>query len=99
MPLQIPNQDATQEEINAWIVETQEQYDKMEEDLSNANSRVQNLLSENNRLVAKVTGRKEENEEKEEDEIEIPFCINEETFKALSKKDIEELKNILEGEE
>lgn len=97
MPLQIPKQDATQEEINAWIVETQEQYDKMEEDLSNANSRVQNLLTENNRLVAKVTGRKEENEEEEEDEI--PFCIDEETFNALSKKDIEELENILEGEE
>ena len=99
MPLQIPKQDATQEEINAWIVETQEQYDKMEEDLSNANSRVQNLLIENNRLVAKVTGRKEENEEEEEEENEIPFCIDEETFKALSKKDIEELENILEGEE
>lgn len=97
MPLQIPKQDATQEEINAWIVETQDQYDKMEEDLSNANSRVQNLLTENNRLVAKVTGRKEENEEEEEDEI--PFCIDEETFNALSKKDIEELENILEGEE
>lgn len=97
MPLQIPKQDATQEEINAWIVETQEQYDKMEEDLSNANSRVQNLLNENNRLVAKVTGRKEEEEEEEEEEI--PFCIDEETFKVLSKKDIEELENILEGEE
>lgn len=98
MPLQIPKQDATQEEINAWIVETQEQYDKMEEDLSNANSRVQNLLNENNRLVAKVTGRKEDNEEEEEQE-EIPFCIDEETFKALSKRDIEELANILEGDE
>lgn len=98
MPLQIPKQDATQEEINAWIVETQEQFDKMEEDLSNANSRVQNLLNENNRLVAKVTGRKEDNEEEEEHE-EIPFCIDEETFKALSKRDIEELADILEGDE
>lgn len=98
MPLEIPKQDATQEEINAWIVETQEKYNTMENDLSNANTRVQNLLNENNRLTVKITGRKEEEEEEEEQE-EIPFCIDEETFKALSKRDIEELANILEGDE
>lgn len=98
MPLEIPKQDATQEEINAWIVETQEKYNTMENDLSNANTRVQNLLNENNRLTVKITGRKEDKEE-EEEETEIPFCIDKETYEKLSEKEVEELKEILEGDE
>lgn len=96
MPLEIPKQDATQEEINAWIVETQEKYDTMESDLSNANTRIQNLLNENNRLTVKITGKKED---EEEEEIEIPFCVDKETYEQLSKREIEELKEILEGDE
>lgn len=98
MPLEIPKQDATQEEINAWIVETQEKYNTMENDLSNANTRVQNLLNENNKLTVKITGRKEDKEE-EEEETEIPFCIDKETYEKLSEKEVEELKEIIEGDE
>lgn len=98
MPLEIPKQDATQEEINAWIVETQEKYDTMENDLSNANTRIQNLLNENNRLTVKITGKKED-EEEEEEETEIPFCIDKETYEKLSEREVEELKEIIEGDE
>lgn len=98
MPLEIPKQDATQEEINAWIVEIQEKYDTMENDLSNANTRIQNLLNENNRLTVKITGKKEDKEE-EEEETEIPFCIDKETYEKLSEREVEELKEIIEGDE
>lgn len=96
MPLVLPKEGATQEEINAWIVDTQEKYIQMETDLEKKTQREQELIDYNNKLFAKVTSKKEEKEEKEEEEI--PFCIDKETYDKLDKKEIQELKELIEEE-
>lgn len=96
MPLVLPKEGATQEEINAWIVDVQEKYNQMESDLEKKTTREQELIDYNNKLFVKVTGKKEEEEETEEEEI--PFCIDKETFEKLDKKDIQELKELIEEE-
>lgn len=96
MPLVLPKEGATQEEINAWIVDTQEKYNQMETDLEKKTTREQELIDYNNKLFAKVTSKKETTEETEEDEI--PFCIDKDTYEKLSEKDIEELKELIEEE-
>lgn len=96
MPLVLPKEGATQEEINAWIVETQEKYNQMETDLEKKTTREQELIEYNNKLFAKVTSKKETTEETEEEEI--PFCIDKDTYEKLSDKDIEELKELIEEE-
>ena len=98
MPLVLPKEGATQEEINAWIVETQEKYNQMETDLEKKTTREQELIDYNNKLFAKVTTKK--TEDKEEQEEEIPFCIDEDTYKLLSDRELKELKELIEeGEE
>jgi uncharacterized protein YbcC (UPF0753/DUF2309 family) len=98
MPLTIPKEGATQEEINAWIVDTQEKYNTMETDLNNKTKREQELIDYNNKLFAKVTSKKEDKQD-DTDKGEIPFCIDEETFKKLNEKDIAELIELMEGED
>lgn len=96
MPLVLPKEGATQEEINAWIVDVQEKYNQMETDLEKKTTREQELIDYNNKLFAKVTSKKDDKEETEEEEI--PFCIDKETFEKLDKKDIQELKELIEEE-
>lgn len=97
MPLVLPKEGATQEEINVWIVETQEKYNQMETDLEKKTTREQELIDYNNKLFAKVTTKKTDDKEEEEDEI--PFCIDKETYDKLSEKDIQELKKLIEEDE
>lgn len=94
MPLVLPKEGATQEEINAWIVETQEKYNQMETDLEKKTTREQELIDYNNKLFAKVTTKKTEDEEEQEEEI--PFCIDEDTYKLLSDRELKELKELIE---
>lgn len=97
MPLVLPKEGATQEEINAWIVETQERYNQMETDLENKTKREQELIDYNNKLFAKVTTKKDDKEE--ETEEDIPFCIDKDTYDKLSDREIKELKELIEEEE
>lgn len=97
MPLVLPKEGATQEEINAWIVETQEKYNQMETDLEKKTTREQELIDYNNKLFAKVTTKKTDDKKEEEDEI--PFCIDKETYDKLSEKDIQELKELIKEDE
>ena len=96
MPLIIPNEGATQEEINAWIIDTQEKYNNMENELEQKTKREKELLECNQKLFLKITSKKEEKEEKEEKEI--PFVIEKEMYDKLSEQEQEELKELI-GEE
>ena len=97
MPLIIPNEGATQEEINAWIIDTQEKYNNMENELEQKTKREKELLECNQKLFLKITSKKEEKEEIKEDE-EIPFVIDKEMYDKLSEQEQEELKELI-GEE
>ena len=96
MPLILPKENATQEEINAWIVETQENYDRMEKELEQKTNREKELMEHNQKLFLKITSKKDEEEEMEEEEI--PFVIEKEMYDKLSEQEKEELKELI-GEE
>ena len=97
MPLIIPNEGATQEEINSWIIETQEKYNNMETELEQKTTREKELMEHNQKLFLKITSKKDEGEEMKEDE-EIPFVIEKEMYDKLSEQEKEELKELI-GEE
>ena len=96
MPLILPKEDATQEEINAWIVETQENYDRIEKELEQKTTREKELMEHNQKLFLKITSKKDEEEEMEDEEI--PFVIEKEMYDKLSEQEKEELKELI-GEE
>lgn len=95
MPLILPKENATQEEINAWIIETQENYDRIEKELEQKTKREKELMEHNQKLFLRVTSKKEEETEETE---EIPFCIDEDTYKLLSDREIKELNELIEEE-
>lgn len=97
MPLEIPKEGATQEEINAWIIDTQEKYNNMETELEQKKQREQELLEHNQKLFLKVTSKKEE--DNSDTEEEIPLCIDKDTYDKLSEKEKKELNDLLEGDE
>lgn len=97
MPLIIPNEGATQEEINAWIIDTQEKYNNMETELEQKTKREKELMEHNQKLFLKITSQKEDKQVDEEKE-EVPFCFDEEMYKELSEQEKQELNNLLEGE-
>lgn len=101
MPLIIPKENSTQEEINAWIVETQEKYNQMENDLEKKTTREAELIDYNNKLFAKVTTKKEEKEEEKEneEENEIKEHIGKELYGTLNKKEMQLLNEIMKGED
>ena len=96
MPLILPKENATQEEINAWIVETQENYDRIEKELEQKTTREKELMEHNQKLFLKITSKKDKEEEMEEEEI--PFVIEKEMYDKLSEQEKEELKELI-GEE
>ena len=96
MPLILPKENATQEEINAWIVETQENYDRIEKELEQKTTREKELMEHNQKLFLKITSKKDEEEEMEDEEI--PFVIEKEMYDKLSEQEKEELKELI-GEE
>lgn len=97
MPLVLPKEGATQEELNAWIIDTQEKYNKMEIDLNNKTKREKELEEHNQKLFLKITTPQEEKEDKEEQEY-IDF-VGEDFYNSLSNKEKEKLKVILEGDD
>ena len=96
MPLILPKENATQEEINAWIVETQESYDRIEKELEQKTNREKELMEHNQKLFLKITSKKDEGEEMKEEEI--PFVIEKEMYDKLSEQEQAELKELI-GEE
>jgi hypothetical protein len=98
MALPVLKQDATLEEIRQWAVEVTESYNTMETDLAQKTVREQQLVDYNNKLFAKVTSKKTE-KEVDTEEKEIPNVLDKKTFELLSEKDIEELNELLEGDD
>ena len=100
MPLVLPKEGATQEEINAWIVDTQEKYNQMEIDLQKKTKREKELEEHNQKLFLKITSPQETKEEKEDkEEQEYIDFVGEDFYNSLSNKEKEKLKVILEGED
>lgn len=97
MPLILPKENATQEEINAWIVETQENYDRMEKELEQKTNREKELMEHNQKLFLKITSKKEDEEVEKEDE-EIPSVVDKDFYDKLSAHQQEELRELLEEE-
>lgn len=98
MPLIIPNEGATQEEINSWIIETQEKYNNMEKELEQKTTREKELMEHNQKLFLKITSQKEDKQVDEEENEEVPFCFDEEMYKKLSYQEKLELDELLEEE-
>lgn len=98
MPLIIPNEGATQEEINAWIIDTQEKYNNMETELEQKTKREKELMEHNQKLFLKITSQKEDKQVDEEEKEEVPFCFDEKMYKELSEQEKQELNDLLEGE-
>lgn len=96
MALELPKENATQEEINAWIIDTQEKYNNMETELEQKKQREQELLEHNQKLFLKITSKKEE--DNSDTEEEIPLCIDKDTYDKLSEKELKELNDLLEEE-
>lgn len=98
MPLIIPNEGATQEEINSWIIETQEKYNNMETELEQKTKREKELMEHNQKLFLKITSQKEDKQVDEEKKEEVPFCFDEKMYKELSEQEKQELNDLLEEE-
>lgn len=98
MPLIIPNEGATQEEINSWIIETQEKYNNMEKELEQKTTREKELMEHNQKLFLKITSQKDDKQVDKEENEEVPFCFDEEMYKKLSYQEKLELDELLEEE-
>lgn len=99
MPLVLPKEGATQEEINAWIIDTQEKYNKMEIDLNNKTKREKELEEHNQKLFLKITTPQETKEKEDKEEQDYIAFVGEDFYNSLSNKEKEKLKVILEGED
>jgi carboxypeptidase C (cathepsin A) len=104
MPLKPLKAGATQEEINAWIVQASEDYTRIESDLESnrtaietKDKRIKDLEEHNQKLFLRVTTPNLEDKSTEQDEI--PSFLNKDTFNLLDKHDKKLLENILEEEE
>lgn len=90
----------TLEEMQNQMLQMQEQLETLKgenENLKNTvnekTKREQELLEHNQKLFLRVTSKKEEETEETE---EIPFCIDEDTYKLLSDREIKELNELIE---
>ena len=102
MELKTLNQNATQEEINDWIIDTMEKFNTLKTSLetlvNNENTykeRIKSLELANQNLFTKVTTNynNETNETKEEYQ---PTLISKEYFKQLSDEEQENLRELEE---
>ena len=100
MELKTLNQNATQEEINDWIIDTMEKFNTLKTSLetlvNNENTykeRIKSLELANQNLFTKVTTNynNETNETKEEYQ---PTLISKEYFKQLSDEEQENLREL-----
>lgn len=93
----------TLEEMQEQLLQMQEQLQNITNDKTNLEEQVNKLNEDktelqklNQKLFLRVTSEQKEDEEEKE---EIPFFLDEETYKMLSKKDKELLNEIIEGED
>ena len=102
MELKTLNQNATQEEINNWIIDTMEKFNtlktSLETLLNNENTykeRIKSLETANQNLFTKVTTNFM-NETTEEEEEYTPTLISKEYFEQLSEVERENLRELEE---
>ena len=90
------------EELQNELIELKEQLETFKTEnetlknkLTEKEEREKELMEHNQKLFLRVTSKKEE--ETEEDE-EIPFCIDKETYNLLSDREKKELIELIEEE-
>ena len=103
MELKTLNQNATQEEINDWIIDTMEKFNtlktSLETLLNNENTykeRIKSLETANQNLFTKVTTNFINETTQIEEEEYIPTLISKEYFNQLSEDEQENLKELEE---
>ena len=104
MSLDKLKENATQEEINNWIVKATEEYNLLKTSLETLKTkeeeylnRISSLEQANQTLFTKVMNKDVENDKKEDNDKYIPRLVCEEYFNNLSTEEQENLKQ-LEGE-
>lgn len=92
----------TLEELQAELLKTQEQLatlstenEAMKTTIEDKTKREKELEEHNQKLFLRVTTKQEP---KETVETVVPSCIDEDTYKLLNKRELEELNNLLEEE-
>ena len=93
MPLIIPNEGATQEEINSWIIETQEKYNNMETELEQKTKREKELMEHNQKLFLRITHQKEDKKKVDEN---FESKLLGEYAKVLDENELEMLRELEE---
>ena len=104
MSLDKLKENATQEEINNWIVKATEEYNLLKTSLETLKTkeeeylnRISSLEQANQTLFTKVMNKDVENDKKEDNDKYIPRLVSEEYFNNLSEEEQENLKE-LEGQ-
>jgi len=95
MPLPILKENATVEEMRLWTVEVSESYNTLETNLVTKTQREKELEETNQKLYIKATSTNVEEDKKEE---VTPSYLDDKTFKDLSKKELQLLKDVEEEE-
>ena len=92
----------TLEEMQEQMLNLQEQFNTIKAEnetlkntLTEKEQREKELIEHNQKLFLRVTSKKEEETEEKDD---IPFCIDEDTYKLLSDRELKELNDLLEEE-
>lgn len=90
----------TLEEMQEQMLNLQEQFNTMKAEnetlkntLTEKEQREKELIEHNQKLFLRVTSKKEE---ETEEKVDIPFCIDEDTYKLLSDREKKELKELIE---
>ena len=103
MELKTLNQNATQEEINNWIIDTMEKFNtlktSLETLLNNENTykeRIKSLETANQNLFTKVTTNFINETTQIEEEEYTPVLISKEYFEQLSEVERENLRELEE---
>ena len=104
MSLDKLKENATQEEINNWIVKATEEYNLLKTSLETLKTkeeeylnRISSLEQANQTLFTKVMNKDVQNEKTENEVKYIPRLVSEEYFNNLSEEEQENLKE-LEGQ-
>ena len=103
MELKTLNQNATQEEINNWIIDTMEKFNTLKTSLetliNNENTykeRIKSLETANQNLFTKVTTNFNNETTQIEEEEYTPTLISKEYFEQLSEVERENLRELEE---
>ena len=96
MSLDKLKENATQEEINNWIVKATEEYNLLKTSLETLKTkeeeylnRISSLEQANQTLFTKVMNKDVENDKKEDNDKYIPRLVSEEYFNNLSEEEQE----------